>query len=126
MIEAHELNKLAKEIHEDNKSRGFWDEDVVNIHKYLLLIVSEVAEAQDADRKSRYANIEAFRDSTIKGDGFEKAFELYIKDSFEDEMADIFIRTMDFVAAMGINIGKHVEFKLRYNASRPSKHGKNY
>jgi NTP pyrophosphatase (non-canonical NTP hydrolase) len=51
---------------------------------------------------------------------------LCIKDTVEDELADVIIRTLDLCGYLGIDIEKHVELKMRYNESREYKHGKNY
>ena len=37
------LTELSKEIHQDNKEKGFWDEER-NIGEMLMLIVSELGE----------------------------------------------------------------------------------
>ncbi len=59
-------------------------------------------------------------------DNKETAFEDFIKDSFEDELADIIIRTAELAMSMGIDLQAHVEAKMAYNAGRPYKHGKDY
>ena len=50
------INELAKEIHENAKSKGFFDSEK-NIGEMLCLIHSEVSEALEADRKGHYADI---------------------------------------------------------------------
>ena len=54
------------------------------------------------------------------------AFERCIKDTFEDEIADAFLRLMDLCGAMNIDIEKHIRMKAEYNKLRPTKHGKAY
>ena len=51
-------------------------------------------------------------------------FHQVIKDTFEDELADVFIRLLDLVGALDIDIDFHIREKIRHNASRPRKHGK--
>ena len=41
--------EIVKEIHETNKSKGFWDKDR-NIGELLMLTVSELSEALEAHR----------------------------------------------------------------------------
>jgi NTP pyrophosphatase (non-canonical NTP hydrolase) len=53
-------------------------------------------------------------------------FEALIKDTVEDELADVIIRALDLCGHLGIDIEKHVELKMQYNKSREYKHGKNY
>jgi hypothetical protein len=47
------LNEISKQIHENAKAKGFWDKDR-NHGEMLMLIVSEVSEAMEADRKDNY------------------------------------------------------------------------
>jgi len=121
------LNDLSKQIYEWNKLRGF-DVSKENIGQTLMLIVSELAEALEADRKARHASLNAFNLLSTQESisTFTNAFEMYIKDTFEDEMADTFIRLMDSIGAFGIDLERHVELKLKYNSLREFKHGKAY
>lgn len=118
------LNELSKNIYEGNKARGFWDKER-NIGETLMLVVTELAEALEAHRAgklSTYADKMAY----VESDDTAQAFKDYIKDSFEDEIADAVIRLLDMCGGFGIDIDFHVTSKLMYNSSRPYKHGKNY
>jgi len=135
------LNALSKEFHENAKAKGFWDEKR-EIGTLLMLVVSELSEALESDRRKRYANIEAFedklknsriiqKDPTYDGavsyeDAWSAHFERHIKDSFEDEIADTFIRLLDLCGAGKIDIEKHIKLKVQYNKMRAHKHGKAY
>ena len=112
------MNELAKQIHEYAKAKGFWDKPR-DTGTLLMLIVSELAEAMEADRNGRIANIGKFH----KGIALDDIFEASIKDTFEDEMADTIIRILDLCAAKGIDIDKHIELKMKYNATRSYRHG---
>jgi len=134
------LNKLAKQCHEQAKAKGFWDEPK-ETGTLLMLIASELSEALEADRNEQYAKI---NDSEFIIDGktiredldlaikendivkFEDIFRTQIKDTFEDEIANVFIRLLDFVGQRNIDIEKHIELKLQYNIARRYKHGKAY
>jgi NTP pyrophosphatase (non-canonical NTP hydrolase) len=120
------LNEMAKTIHEANVKKGFYD-IVPEIGTSLMLVTSELAEALEADRKSRIANMNLF-EAMINDDkhSFEGAFLSAIKDTFEDEIADAMIRLFDLSGYLGIDIEKHIDIKLKYNATRPNKHGKKY
>lgn len=121
-----ELNKLSKTIHEANVKKGFYDKPIETGTK-LMLVVSELAEALEADRKERVAKVEQFNILVESGHyTFEDAFKGTIKDTFEDEIADAMIRLFDLSGNLGIDIEKHIELKLKYNATRQPKHGKKY
>jgi hypothetical protein len=63
-------------------------------------------------------------------DGVDKAFaalyEKNVKGTFEEEVADIFIRTLHLAGMLNIDILLHVMLKLKYNSTREFKHGKNH
>lgn len=129
------LNKLSVEIHENAKSKGFFDSEK-NIGEMLCLIHSEVSEALEADRKNHYYENSGsmlrgladknygiiFHDEQIA----RTAFEETVKNTFEDELADVVIRVLDLCAFKGIDIESHIKAKMRYNAMREHKHGKKY
>ena len=133
------LNELSKEIYEANKLKGF-DVKECNIGQTLMLIVSELSEALEADRKGkrdrlkvfeqelRYArlNVEDYEPENENFKWITNRFETTIKDTFEDEIADTFIRVMDLVGALDIDIEKHIYLKRMYNSQRQFKHGKAY
>ena len=119
------LNELARQFHKRAKAKGFWDEER-ETGTLLMLIVSELSEALEADRKNKHSNMPLFNFDVDTGDSFEDAFKKNIKDTFEDEIADVAIRLLDLVGKMGIDIEKHISLKMQYNATRPYKHGKEY
>jgi NTP pyrophosphatase (non-canonical NTP hydrolase) len=111
------LDDIARTIHEQNRTKGFYDRERLRIvdpvtgdvegrpenpslpSEKLLLIVSEVCEAQDALRNNDPAN-EA------------------------EEVADILIRTLDYAAWRGISLDREVWAKLGVNRERPHLHGR--
>ena len=127
------INKLAQEIHEGNKARGFYEGEK-NIGEMLCLVHSEISEALEADRKGKYfkqsPNIDDFSSDNEFNDVGERywkiEFESSIKDTFEDEIADAIIRLLDLAAFKSIDIEAHIKAKMRYNSLRPYKHGKKY
>lgn len=135
------INQLRDEIHEIAKSKGFWDKPR-EIGTLLMLCVSELAEAMEADRNESYCQMERFNrilvssriinnDPTYTGEitrdqAWAVNFETCIKDTFEDELADTVIRILDLCGAKGIDIEKHIELKMKYNATREMLHEKKY
>lgn len=132
------LNKLSQQIHENAIIKGFYDSDR-NLGEMLCLIHSEVSEALEALRTNQHASgldetnifIKGMADKnfghTFKDDEFFKNyFESRVKNSFEDELADIIIRVLDLAAYKKIDIESHVKAKMRYNSLRQYKHGKNF
>lgn len=128
------LNELAQRIFEANKAKGFHDEKK-QTGVYLMLMVSELAEALEADRKFRYANLTGLEsdmkymgepDTNYYENSFQISFNIAVKGTFEDELADCLIRILDYCGLEKIDIQKHVEYKLQYNSLRPHKHGKAY
>jgi hypothetical protein len=100
-----------------------------------MLVVSELSEALEADRIDHHTTLERFQraqdnhnphSGVSKGQSFKNDFEYHIKDTFEDEIADAIIRLLDLSVSQGIDTERHVELKMRYNALREHKHGKQY
>lgn len=102
--------KIQKEIYKDACDRG-WHDEKLDYKAYFMLIVSEVAELMEADRKNRRADVEKYKkELEWITEGREKEifipnlFKRYIKDTVEDELADIFIRVCDLAELMGIEL----------------------
>ena len=101
------LNSYAEVIHEINVSKGFWDGACNNAEK-IALMHSELSEALEADRK----NLPSDKIPDFTG--------------LEEELADCIIRILDFAGYHKLELAKAITAKLRYNLTRPYKHGKNY
>lgn len=182
------FNNLVREVHETAKEKGFWDAPR-NEGELFMLIVSELGEALEAHRKGKFADWERFETNpgthNFESDEqrFKTAFSICIKDTFEDELADVAIRIFDFMGSKSysveinpkitpyvtvgenllfltskicdiwrddveigvvidlnftlsilfaiaerheINLKKHIEAKMKFNATRPRLHGKMY
>ena len=81
------MREYSLRAYECAKNHGFYDQLQSSVHERMM-IVCEVAEAVSADRKGHHADVGGF----LSSDRSKGAFERYIKDSFEDELADIFLR----------------------------------
>ena len=112
------LKELGRRAFETAKAKGFHDEPI-DIPRALMLTVSELAEALEADRKNKRADLSAFFD--------KEPCEIFpFREKFEDELADATIRLLDLSTALGINLEMHVLLKMQYNEGRGYKHGKRY
>lgn len=190
-----DLNKLAKEVYQANKDKGFHDQ-VQSNETSLMLVITELSEAVEADRKGKRADLDGFIllnnasvERTKNPEYFNTvAFCSKIKDTVEDELADAVIRLLDLAGlrdvwlseytpslkdetsefqaifykrsfcenifyitkdinrlvnidgniahsimmieflsqSLSIDLWQHVELKLKYNQTRPIKHGKRY
>lgn len=97
------LNNLRDEAYSIAKANG-WHEQEHSDEHFLMLIVTEIAEAVQADRTGRHSDIENFKEFTEAHDStaFTYAFNDFIKGSVEDELADVVIRCLDLAALRGI------------------------
>lgn len=132
------INEQSKQVLQNAIEKGFYEDGkATNIGERLALIHSEVSEALEADRKNRKADLEYFikREkeiidsykgvmSSLDNTDFKNLFTQKIKDTFEDEMADVCIRVFDTCAFLKIDLEKHIELKMRFNSLREKMHGK--
>lgn len=107
-----DLNLLAMLIHTNAVRHGWWENRLSDDH-YLTLVISELAEAVEADRKGSNAEKESFEitladwknEADREADPeqwryeFNAAFDSYIKDTVADELADTVIRLLDLAEA---------------------------
>ena len=119
------LNDACKEHHYAMRNKGFWDSEdklnaletnsVITYDDYndfdngllctrLALVGTEISEAIEAVRKGNLGLLE--------------------KDTLEDELADTFLRLMDVVGGLGIDIEAQLIWKSNLNKERGYKHGK--
>lgn len=113
MITSKQLNRLRDEAYATACNKGFHDEKHSDEH-YLMLVITEIAEAVQADRKGLHAYKDKFLASLKPDDDnemFSMLYEQYIKNSVEDELADIIIRMLDYCGMKQINM-QMLESKL--------------
>lgn len=116
------IKEISKQINDNANAKGFWDNGM-NIPEKLMLIVSEVSEAMEADRNGILMEFGIQSINEVRDDFFEEDFKYYVKDTVEDELADACIRIFDLAFEMKIDLSAHIEAKVRYNANRPKMHG---
>ncbi len=123
------IKETSEAIHANNVAKGFWEEGLhKNKGEALMLVVTELSEALEADRKGFYSNyVGRFpEDHEHYLQESESWFRGSIKDTFEDEIADAVIRLLDLSQGFNIDIEWHIARKMALNACRPYKHGKAY
>ena len=105
------FNLLRDKAYEIAKNSGFHEEEISDKH-YLVLVISELMEALEAYRKGNclYENEDKYMDVQSKINDcynnyeFKECFEKYIKDTFEDELADTVIRLLDLAGYKKIRV----------------------
>lgn len=109
------VNQLSEFCYNQSKEAG-WHDNEREIGTMLMLIVSEVAEAMEGDRKNLMDD------------------HLPHRKMIEVELADAVIRIGDLAGKLRLDLGGAIDEKLAYNKSRKdwtkevreSKHGKKY
>lgn len=123
------MNELRDKIYQNAKDKGFWDKER-NMGESLMLIVTELAEALEVHRASgqlkEFTEGQKLSLEKMNDEEFPETFSIMVKDSFNDEMADVLIRVLDLCGGYNIDIDWHVKMKMRYNATRERLHGKKY
>jgi NTP pyrophosphatase (non-canonical NTP hydrolase) len=106
MIE--ELIALGEQIHTNNVAKGFWPEDVNTRNKgeAVMLMITELSEAVEIHRKyafqdKRYgpdfwAKTLPLLNNIVENRIFVINYEALVKNTVEEELADVTIRLLDY------------------------------
>lgn len=88
------INEMKDRAYDIACKHGWYEQKRSDIHE-LMLVVSELGEAVNADRNGKYANRERF-ENVLKEFHvpFSYAFNQCIKDTVEDKLADAAIRIL--------------------------------
>ena len=116
-------NELRDRAYQCVCKHGFHDVGYSDEH-WLMLIITEISEAVDADRKGKHANKEYIEEelTNLESKGyFIRGFDYLIKGSVEEELADIVIRCLDLAGLKGIDINSpehdFMEDSISFNES---------
>jgi hypothetical protein len=143
-LENGPLHQLAKAIYRINRDNGWFEGPERSVSDELMLIVGEVAEAHEEDRKGYSATHRYYTYSfpATSGYGVEIAggeIRYFLRgeevpwstippeyakpEGIPSEMADIIIRVLDFCHRHKIDIEEVLLEKLTYNTTRGHRHG---
>ena len=102
MIE--QLIALQAKVYANAAAKGFWEKGAEeNRGERVMLIVSELGEALESHRKNRWAKNGATYVG-MKNPAWEGYFKEYIKDTVEDELADVAIRILDYTGGFNVSL----------------------
>lgn len=107
------INELCKKAHENAMNKGFWDEER-SFGEQIALMHSELSEALEEYRDGRSLT-EIY--TSVQSTGYKP-------EGIPIELADVLIRIFDTCGRYGINLEEAIQDKMKYNESRPHKHGK--
>ena len=144
MITSKQLNRLRDEAYTTACNKGFHDEKHSDEH-YLMLVITEIAEAVQADRKGRRVTrkvredyeqfMQAYNDISIDFDRLtykskpftDIMFDLCSMITGYDPNLEIIVRCVIYYCNVhGIDILWHIERKMEYNRMRPRMHNAKY
>lgn len=105
-----DLNKLRDRAYQCACAHGFHNEELSDEH-FLILIITELAEAVEADRQNKRSNYPSFKaginfQAVTTDEMWKEAFEVHLKDTVEDELADAVIRLLDLAGLREISFEK--------------------
>lgn len=104
------LNDLAKRIHSDAKSMGWYDKGKTKTDvESLMMVVTELAEAVE-ELRNGHEPVYTYAESP-KPEGWGV------------EIADAIIRLIDLAEYKGLDLESIIDQKLKYNLTRGYRHG---
>lgn len=99
IITQKELASLAGDAFENAYKHGFYTEST-EIETALMLIITEMAEAVQADRHNRHGSIEDYESEIQMGRDIPTAYKNALEGTVESEFADISIRILSLLEWM--------------------------
>ena len=100
------LNELRDRAYKIACEHGLHEEGLSDKH-CLMLVIKELSEAVEADRKGNYAyqkisSTSRYTSFPTSENRFKKEFKAFIKNTVEDKLADAVIRLLDLAGLMDI------------------------
>ena len=108
------LNTYRDEAYKIAEQHGFHDEEY-SIEHWKCLIISELMEAVEADRRNVHARIDLFEKSSFglikpkDNEQWNYLFNITIKDTVEDALADVCIRIFDLAGYKNVDLDFEAE-----------------
>ena len=103
------IESLCAMIHTTAVEKGWWENGDRNFGEFVALVHSELSEMLDA---ARHGNPPSEHIPDFSGE--------------EEEAADVIIRICDMAQKRGWRLGEAIVHKMRFNQTRPYKHGKKF
>ena len=128
------INELAKEVHENAIAHGWWEKPPT-LPEALCLIHAELSEALEEYRDGKplvYGTCAISPEDckyhkicdNVGQPGIPGQKEGPCKpEGIAVELADVILRTLDLMAALGVDVDAVVMAKHRYNLGREYRHG---
>ena len=117
IITQKELASLAEDAFKNAEKHGFYPENT-EIETALMLIITEMAEAVQADRHNRHGSIEDYESEIQMGRDIPTAYKNSLEGTVESEFADIAIRILSLLGWMN----SKTSIKLKSDSSLADKY----
>jgi NTP pyrophosphatase (non-canonical NTP hydrolase) len=124
---SNEMAKKIQEIHHMAVQKG-WPIQTRTPLEVHMLVVSEIAEATEEVRNGTPPIYQNYMPTTenptgIATPGHEDWNEGQKPEGELIELADAVIRIMDYCGQRGWDLGEAIEMKVKFNSTRPHRHG---
>ena len=128
------INELAKEVHENTVAHGWWEKPPT-LPEALCLIHAELSEALEEYREGnpliygtcalaaedcKFSGVCDRVGRPGEGEGIDGPCK---PEGIAVELADVILRTLDLMAALGVDVDAVVMAKHKYNLGREYRHG---
>ncbi len=118
---SNHLNKMADDVYSVSTLKGWHEHDAGKSETEIVaaFVANIHAEASELWEAYRAGKLRAPCDKAAK----MESLGMPALTCIEEELADLIIRVLDGSKALGVDIGRAVEAKHAFNATRPQRHG---